>query len=284
MGGTVAETIRRKDGTMHKMARRTGAYNFMFFSADWAKGNIEKAIDEHVKVFTEMKEDFEANQYSENYALNMSPVYGWCNETMPVDYGLVVIDFQTNKIHSCQGYDAPGRYLLGFYSPDDKEFYQVIFDKNNIIFQNYRGEEVGNIDSLFWAGAKFDDIEPLFQWDSITKPDGSVLSFDYLRSNQANQIAYKDFPFEILHYEESPEGYLSMLAALIDDGFTFNEEEVKGWYKYIEYYLDEAASYMPDLSEDEDVSDEQIQVYKTNFLNQMDALFEQAKVKSHPKP
>ena len=40
MGGTVAETIRKENGEIIKMARKTGAYNWMFFSKEFSNNQI----------------------------------------------------------------------------------------------------------------------------------------------------------------------------------------------------------------------------------------------------
>ena len=54
------------------MARKTGAYNWMFFTREFADKNFDLAIENHVKAFLEMKEDFETGT---PYKFNMSPVY-----------------------------------------------------------------------------------------------------------------------------------------------------------------------------------------------------------------
>lgn len=72
MGGTAGEAIRRENGEVIKMARRTGAWNWLIFTKAFCEGRFDEAIDEHAKAFFEMREDYLSG---EPYKLPMSQVY-----------------------------------------------------------------------------------------------------------------------------------------------------------------------------------------------------------------
>lgn len=79
MGGTVAETIREEDGNIIKMARKTGAYNWMFFSKEFNQKDFKKAVEDHTKIWFEMRGDFISGP---KYTYPMSPVYGFHEEVL----------------------------------------------------------------------------------------------------------------------------------------------------------------------------------------------------------
>ena len=118
MGGSVGVVI-KKNNKKKKMCRRTGSYNYLFFSEETLKGDIDLAINNYYKIFDDMVEDFNSG---EPYKFPMSPVYGGYNQCGPVEYGLVFIDFDSQTIHSIQWYDTPCSFLtysLSKYNEDN---------------------------------------------------------------------------------------------------------------------------------------------------------------------
>lgn len=279
MGGTVAETIRKEDGQIIKMARKTGAYNWMFFSKDFNSGKIEEAIDAHVQKFTEMKDDFESG---EPYKFPMSPVYGWCDHIAPTDYGLVVIDFQNKKIHSMQGYDVPGTLYsisLSKHMGGDKETKEAYkFMAENNLFEVYDNDmkHLGDIHSVFGAKDTFNAIQK--EIENAYNPLNALK--DIFKKNKVNPSqliftpkALKDF--EIITYEEGPEDLLKFLTNLKADGFNFNADEVKMWK---EHFADFQEYGIPGVSDEqiEDLSDEEYENlasdYHKKFLEKIDSI------------
>jgi hypothetical protein len=231
MGGTVAETIRRENGEIIKMARRTGAYNWMIFSKEFNVGEIDKAIDEHLKMFMEMKEDYE---HGEPYKHPMSPVYGWCNHLAPVDYGLVVLDFQKKKIHSMQGYDSPGKLSLISMPHNDKEtmeIYDFLMQNNLLDVCKYDFTRLGDVHSIFGSKEPF---KIALKELNNSYLDGIKSIFGQYNTSHIDMVFVPKIlkNFELHSYEESPEGLVKMLSALKNDGFTFNEEEIKMWKEH----------------------------------------------------
>ncbi len=285
MGGTVAETIRLKNGDVIKMARKTGAYNWMFFSEDFITGKIDKAIEEHVKIFNEMREDFLSGK---PYKLPMSGVYGWCQETAPVDYGLVVIDFKNEKIHSFQGYDTPYSSLmtaLRYSSEEEKKAIYKGFLHNSLnVF--YDDQLIGDINSF---------VEKLFDNQSILKKitkskekldendvmelfsRENIRDLEFLKNKKDFDIydlrlRPKSVNFQIIKYEEGFFGGMEMLKNLLSEGFIFNEEEKKQW----KYFLFEDKDYESFAQEDmEHLNDDEFEKYCLDNKNKLIIEFNQ---------
>jgi hypothetical protein len=278
MGGTVAETIRKENGELIKMARKTGAYNWMFFSKDFNNGQVEKAISDHVEKFFEMKRDFESG---EPYEFPMSPVYGWCNETAPVDYGLVVIDFQKKKIHSMQGYDMPGRtssislskFVLS--DKDTEENYKFLTNNNLLEVHDHRGNYLGDIHTVFGSDNTFDNIQSVIE--GSYSPIQKIKS---LFSDKSIKPTYLDLTlkslkdFEIISYEENPDGLVEFITNLKADGFTFDKEEVTLWKEHFD--LVEHAYENLSEEDEESFTDEQVEEaakkYEKEFHEKIDAI------------
>lgn len=247
MGGTVGETIRRENGEVIKMARKTGAYDWMFFSKEFCEKKFDIAIDKHIKTFVEMREDY---LKGEPYKYNMTPVYGWCEVLCPIDYGLVVIDFQKKKIHSMQGYSNPGHHYISMLSNNvilnkDTEFDFDYLIKNNLLLIKDDGNEdkdkLQDIKEFF--GEDFSLKKLRIKLDNIFTRINSVFNY----KNSLNNLLF--FPkvlneFEFIMYEETPEGTISFLKNLIEDGFSFTKNDFDGWKDKInnfdvDYFLTE---------------------------------------------
>ncbi len=243
MGGTVAETIRRENGQILKMARRTGAYNWMFFSREFLEGDEEKAIAEHHRGFEEMRQDWLKNQESGKFEFGMTDAYGWCEHTAPIDYGLVVIDFQARKIHSMQGYDTPFSMSIWdfgamFESEGAKEaaLAEKMIREDWAFFANRSLEPLGSLSEAF-AGAASRELR-------IERMEELLKGFrtEAAPGKRIDRIVPAKGGFELLRYEETPKGALSMAKALSAEGFSFREDEIQMW---VERYLPEGEEIAP---------------------------------------
>lgn len=234
MGGTVAETIRKENGEIIKMARKTGAYNWMIFTKDFCTDDFDTAIEKHVKVFFDMREDFKSGK---PYKFPMSPVYGPLEELNPIAYGLVVIDFQKKKIHSMQGYDRPGGYNfsgLSHIGKENKDDLNYIISNNLLNVVNHKGKNLGDIETIFGKGANLERLQKEIQnsfnpvnviFSKLFKNDFDYFDLLLVPKNLIN--------FEVIVYEESQEGIIKYLSNLAEDGFTFNSKEIENWKTHI---------------------------------------------------
>ncbi len=75
MGGTLATTLRRKDGTTHKMARWTNVlpdfvHDIRFLEKD------EAYLDDYMSMWYDMAADWDENHQTGQFRLPMTPCYG----------------------------------------------------------------------------------------------------------------------------------------------------------------------------------------------------------------
>lgn len=105
MGGTVAVTLRKPDGTEYRMDRWTN-------SMPWGIGNMKMLkhdmahVDDYLKQWLEMRDDYERNKATGKFELNMTECYATPDGLAPCGYGLVVVDMVNNVILSMQDYTA----------------------------------------------------------------------------------------------------------------------------------------------------------------------------------
>lgn len=235
MGGTVAVTIRRENGELLKMARKTGSYSWMFTSKKFNNGKVDEAIDDYYKIFGEMKEDFESGA---PYKFPMSPAYGWCNETNPVDYGLVFIDIMKKEIHSMQGYDSPGLVGMNEFSThyiNDKETDDAL---ESLLVNNHLSLHIKDEDG---AKKELGMVHDIFGHDINLKKMGKLLddAFDdkgiiFDIAGRASSYNLKGTPiglkdYKIVRYHETAEGLIEFARALTSNGIVFNDEEKRNW-------------------------------------------------------
>lgn len=278
MGGTVGVTIIRENGEVIKMARKTGSYSSLFLSKAFNEGDYDKAINDYIQAFLEMKEDYETG---EPFKYPMSPIYGFFNETSPIDYGLVVIDFKNKKIHSMQEYDIVGSILPNVFSPflvlgkTEHKNLKHLFD-NNLINVYLRGNDHDYINvSKFEKLGTFQDIYENINLDEVkSKKDTSYFSTlvnsiskkifkNPLVNNKLNPEQINEnvifFPKELekfvqisYSFNDDFENTLNFFTQLTNDGFTFNQTEIKSWENHLENKLENLEiEYLDDLSNEE---------------------------------
>ncbi len=290
MGGTVAETIRRENGEIIKMARRTGAYNWMIFSKDFMDGKIDKAINDHIEAFMDMKADYESGPPYKN---NMSDVYGWCNHTAPTDYGLVVLDFQNKKIMSMQGFDTPGR-LYGvnlskeMVDLEDKENYEYFFQNNLFEVYTHENKHLGDVHSLFGSTNTLKNLQ--IEIDKSYDRNNSESEFldKYNCKAQFLRFQPKFFnDFEMIRFKETPQGLIEFINKLQEEGFVFNDEEKKMWKEHYED-IDYLVGYDGKMTDeqigelDEDAYQKYGQECLKAYQNDIDKAFKSIKKSNKP--
>ena len=225
ISNVVAETIRKEDGEIIKMARRPGAYNELFFNINYLTDKKDNAIEKHVFKFMEMSIDYKKG---EPYKYPMSPVYGWCNELAPFSKGLVVIDFHKNMIHSLQNVDHPGFQSINVLNKplENKELeksVQFLVSNNLLNVYNNEGIVIGDFYSIY-GKITLDDFRK--------KISSKLMLHKYI-------ISPKDFDLTVIHYETEPDGIIQMIKNLKNDGFSFSDKEYLAWKDFFEDSLEE---------------------------------------------
>lgn len=104
MGGSVAWTIRCSDGTQHRMCRWTNLVGDLVW-LDGFQDEDPDAIEVVLRGWRKMAADYEANHASGEFESAITP---WCAPypygLRPAEYGIIVTDFQTKTMISCQDY------------------------------------------------------------------------------------------------------------------------------------------------------------------------------------
>ncbi|GAG29822.1 unnamed protein product, partial [marine sediment metagenome] len=105
MGGTTSVTLRKPDGEEFRMTRWTnsmpwGICNPRMFNKD------ESHMDDYLKQWLDMKEDYEKNVKTGKFELEMTDCYFPSEGLAPCGYGLTVVDHVNNIILDMQGYTS----------------------------------------------------------------------------------------------------------------------------------------------------------------------------------
>jgi len=102
MGGAVFVGIRRRNGTEHLYERWTNNMPWYFADAEFIEDG--PGVDEFVRYADELNESGESLYTKKHQAVTYS------------EYGVILIDHQTKKIMSCQGYAKPGQMSVWWHS------------------------------------------------------------------------------------------------------------------------------------------------------------------------
>lgn len=106
MGGTLAWTLRLPDGTEHRMQRWTNIFPEITCDAAFLAGD-PVALDAALSEWRRMHADWDRHGPDGPFALPMTPVYApYPFGLRPAEYGIIVTDFASRTIVSCQGYTA----------------------------------------------------------------------------------------------------------------------------------------------------------------------------------
>ena len=279
MGGTVGVSIKRENGEVIKMARKTGSYSSLFTSKEFNSNELDLAVDNYIKIFFDMKKDY---QNGKPYQYPMSGVYGYCNELAPVSYGLVVIDLKQKKIHSLQGYDNPGNFYpteFSYYLKHDEKTnndYDFLFRNNKLLVIN-DNKHMGTVHEVFGNDITLEKMKNIIK-DAFSIKSTIINLFTSKKEKlNLDNIIFKPAilnEFESILYEESHEGIIQFAKNLIEDDFTFNNEEILQWIDFMNEYLEDI-----ELEEDNDEwsdeeYDQKVEELAQDYRNQLQSILE----------
>lgn len=236
MGGTVSVIIREEDGKVHKMARWTNSLPYFIKNMKFINKDKEY-LNNYLKAFYDMKSDYEKNKESGNFQFNMTDVYipdsGYIS---PIEYGIVVIDYQTSKIVHCQGYSSLDLLFMSevdkIYreTEDDRICIQEIIDNKRIkSLRGFYDKEAGlhefpveyktingQMEVVLSGGLKKDDV---------LYPHGYTLDIS---------------PWEVIRFEDNNKiEFLKTKEKIKELGFEITEEDEKNWEEFINYRFKE---------------------------------------------
>jgi len=239
MGGTVAVTLRKPDGTEYRMDRWTN-------SMPWGIGNRKMIthdmahVDEYLKEWLGMKEDYEQNKETGVYEYPMTDCYFPSEGLAPCGYGLVVVDMVNNVILSMQGYTSFDSLCAASISMDLPHGINDPDSNVSIFKEFYDAGKVPGVmtrDSFKIADAGGDPYLPLTQsfdelMEELVDPDKRNL-FDFKLDLS---------PFTLEEFEEyNPQALIKYRARLLELGFELTDKENEIWAAAIDEALEEYA-------------------------------------------
>jgi len=102
MGGVIGFTVREADGTEHRMQRWTNILPSIFEDPEFIRYGSDKQVMDLVKHwYTESAKGSQGNTIISTWEMYNYPYLA------PFEYGIVVIDYLTRSIVSCNGYSSP---------------------------------------------------------------------------------------------------------------------------------------------------------------------------------
>lgn len=224
MGGKLNLVIRRKNGKVHKFQTWTGIESNLFHSQQFNEGNDEEALD----AFTNfLKKVSVVKNENEEYD-GLSPYW----------YGLIVLDFQENVIHSMQSYSEPGFILLGEFSPYFLSKQDVRDNISKLMALNYfdvyyQNENIGSIQKIFGKNINFSSMGE-FNQKSLMNHKFMINQIE-INPDLLNFAPIRFRTMKTIHYEIDKIGKDKFQKALINSQFEFTKADNKAWQEYLEY-------------------------------------------------
>lgn len=256
MGGSIAVTWRKLDGTVVKMSRWTNVL-------PWALTNLglitddEKHVDAYLKSWFEMKDDWDANKDAKQFKLPMTDSYFPYFLLAPDGYGLVVVD-QVNKVilHS-QGYTSIGDVIQSSVLLDvvqEKKDGQIDIDEDSDAARFFALLEAGKVTGREWWGDG-DGKKEILPETRTSKEIVEDIKRDY--NNKTRQLGFGSWivdmsPYKVERFAEYDfQAAQAMYNRVKELGFVLTPEDEVGWVKWLSRLDSESA-------EDEDGDDETI--------------------------
>lgn len=256
MGGTLAVTVRKPDGTEERMARWTNATPW--FINNMGLINKDPAhVESYMEPWNDMRRDWlehedEYNALVKRYGspsdvpyeatkdlwdYPMTPCYAGHTMLAPAGYGLTVVDMQKDQILTCQGYTHYGRlHMAGVYLglTRDGKIPENADDENCAVRlrEFHEAKRVTHVELMSpsgWRNMDISDVsfEGLLKLASMPTVSTSTTA--------AGAFSLDLSPYEVHHYEEAnPDSWREFRAKLIDLGFSLTDEEEAAWEETIQ--------------------------------------------------
>lgn len=248
MGGNVALTIRTNTAEW-RMDRWTNIMPAILHDINFLKGD-PKSLNEIIKPWEDMANDWKKNQPDGPFDFNMIPVYApFPYGLKPSEYGAIVIDFTTNTLLSLQHYCDVGTVGWGrlefgpsasSVQPDRDEQINDLFSHNAIkYFTMILRKDIDLTPLLALGATKVTDPQTGMPAIKIPAPKSLDILTDVTDAINANHSNRSPFflaravvdmsPFQVIQFQETPAGYQAMYTKLQNLGFSFTEDEKQGW-------------------------------------------------------
>ncbi|SOC26921.1 hypothetical protein [Thalassospira xiamenensis] len=140
----------------------------------------------------------------------------------PVHYGLVVVDYQSKRVSTMQGYCSLTRKLPEYFgltysdpaevAVEEKQRYQELIWDSRLSYGSRHGNDI----ALSVIGENYDDL-CLSMREEMRKPDSRVC------------IMIDWHPMRVVAYNDTLDGCLNLKGDLADDGFEFSDLDEASW-------------------------------------------------------
>lgn len=112
MGGLVKVIVRKENGEIISMNRWTSGLPCILHDPKIYLGN-KSALDMYLKPYFDAVTDYERHTEDKKFEINMTStcIFDGHDNLAPVEYGIVVLDFMTKTLISCNGYSNRGTFV-----------------------------------------------------------------------------------------------------------------------------------------------------------------------------
>lgn len=248
MGGSVGLTIREPNGQEHRMCRWTNIMPSILNNLRLVNKD-STYVQDIVKMWYDMRKDYEAHKTNEKFENNMSPIYAPHPFLAPCDYGLIVVDIAKNQILDYQGYCGLGKISSVSIRSDITENKDGGHTLLYIGPESQRPKQVGikkafDSDDEYSSAIRFKrfyDAGRVTQ--AVDERTGQAIP---LNGKSLDDIAemimsrqYYDFPLDISpfqitrYHEHNPEDARKMQSRIEELGFKLTDQEKSVWDEWV---------------------------------------------------
>ena len=226
MGGSISFTVREADGTEHRMCRWTNQLPWAVTNLGMLEGRPEH-VQEVVRLWHEMRADWEANNATGEFKIRMTPTYASEPGLLaPSCYGLVVVDHVRKVILTCQDYTAIGRINGVSFDSDDPEDPDSNFVRFKELVQAHRITHVEVRTKRERGIVTFDQTLTAERCRELSSP---------LAENRVLPIFHVNMhPFKVEEFR--PTEYEKMRERVLELGFKLTPEDEAEWVTWAQVW------------------------------------------------
>lgn len=223
MGGTIAVTVRKTDGAIHKFSAWTNRMPFIT--------NTPNILDENNPEFLAFIDDCEKADPNEFF-------WAGHQQSAPEEYGLIVIDYQTNHILQFDKYYTIGQiYWASLENAINAFDHQDEGDDNEAI-NHIKLAALGRVKHIMvWNPGKQD-----YDYHDVTEMNGPKAAESLKQAlekacagNFNFRVEYDLSPFTVIKFTDHNE----LKNKMLELGFIFDAAEEQTWTNYGKFEEDD---------------------------------------------
>lgn len=229
MGGSIGWTIRKEDGQEFRMSRWTNII-IDTITDDFLAGD-PTLFDEAMESWLAMKADWEKHKEDGKFEHPMTNAYDpYPYGLKPDEYGIIVTDFKTKTLVSCQYYTNFTQHSPDIYG---KDFMPDRYEKYKRWFETGRFVSVSEWKNRVATTVSFDDFMSFNQLNTYDE------FLDFLRGGEKKQRYFSvtvkpPEGWTFFEFGETKDDRRQALAKIKELGFEISEDEQKEFDEWIE--------------------------------------------------